>query len=126
MVPEWKMEAYERLRREIVRHAVDDLKRAMKKSDRLGYVCVEQENLEEWFLSPWGQTLCFNNGEYIIEKCLETYKQLESRKNGRKPIPESKQKEVYDAYIDGVSALKIMKKYKLTEYQFKRIVREWR
>ena len=74
MVPGWEMEAYERLRIEIVKSVVKDLKKAMRKSDRLGFVCGEQKNLEKWFLSKWGQFLCGDKGEYIIEKCLKTYK----------------------------------------------------
>jgi hypothetical protein len=71
---EWELEAYERLRTEIVRSAVNDLKKAIKKSKRLGYVCDEQKNMEAWFASPWGQTLCGNNGEYIVKQCRRAYK----------------------------------------------------
>ena len=72
MMPGWQIEAYERLRTEIVRSAADDYKKALKKSDWLGEVCEEQEKLERWFLSPWGQALSGDNGEYIIEKCRKT------------------------------------------------------
>lgn len=72
MIPGWKMAAYDRLRTEIVRSVVKDLKKAMRKSARLGLVCDEQKNLEKWFLSKWGQFLCEDRGEYIIEKCRQS------------------------------------------------------
>lgn len=74
MIPGWQMEAYERLRTEIVRLAVIDYKKALRKSNREGAVCKEQRNLERWFLSKWGQMLCEDMGECIIEQCLRSYK----------------------------------------------------
>ena len=69
MIPGWQMEAYERLRTEVVRSAVKDLEKAIKKSKRQGSICNEQIALERWFLSKWGQLLSGDNGEYIIERC---------------------------------------------------------
>ena len=66
---EWQIEAYERLRIEIVRQAAKELECAVKKSKRQGHMCDEQKNLEKWFRSKWGQFLCGDNGEYIIKKC---------------------------------------------------------
>ena len=74
MIPGWQIEAYERLRTEIVRAAVSDLKMAVKKSERQGSICAEQKSLEEWFMSKWGQFLCLDNGEYIIEQCRKNSK----------------------------------------------------
>lgn len=85
MIPEWQMAAYERLQTEIVRSAVKDLRKAIRKSKRLGFVCDEQIKLEQWFLSAWGQLLSGDNGAYIIEKCRQTYKtDLRRRKGWRK------------------------------------------
>ena len=69
MMPGWQIEAYERLRTEIVRSVVKDLEKAVRKSKRQGTICDEQKNLEMWFLSKWGQLLSEDNGEYIIERC---------------------------------------------------------
>ena len=72
MMPGWEMEAYERLRTEIVRAVVFDLKKAIRKSNRAGAICEEQKELEKWLLSKWGQLLSGDNGEYIIERCRKT------------------------------------------------------
>lgn len=72
MIPGWQMEAYERLRTEIVRSVVKDLERAVRKSERQGAVCDEQKALEKWLRSKWGQLLSGDNGEYIIERCRQT------------------------------------------------------
>ena len=69
MMPEWQVDAYNRLRTEIVRSAVRDYEKAIRKSIRQGEVCEEQESLEKWFRSKWGQFLSGDNGEYIIERC---------------------------------------------------------
>ena len=79
MIPAWQMEAYERLRTEIIKAAVYDLKKAIRKSNRLGAVCDEQKKMESWFLSSWGQLLSGDNGEYIIEKCHKDYKKDNQR-----------------------------------------------
>ena len=72
MIPEWQMEAYERLRTEIVRSVVKDLEKAIRKSNRQGAICEEQIRLEKWLRSKWGQFLSGDNGEYIIERCRRT------------------------------------------------------
>ena len=72
MVPGWQMEAYERLRTEIVRSVVKDLEKAVRKSKRQGAICDEQKRLEGWLRSKWGQFLSGDNGEYIIERCRNT------------------------------------------------------
>ena len=72
MLPGWQIEAYNRLRAEIVRSAVKDLEKAVKKSNRQGAICAEQKSMERWFLSKWGQFLSGDNGEYIIERCRKT------------------------------------------------------
>ena len=69
MMPGWRIEAYERLRVEIVRSVVRDLEKAIRKSNRQGAICEEQKSLERWLLSKWGQFLSGDNGEYIIERC---------------------------------------------------------
>ena len=100
MMPEWQIEACNRLRIEIVMSAVSDYKRALKKSDRLGTICEEQKRLERWLLCPWGQALSGDNGEYIIEKCHKTYK-TGTHKNGKPRMPDDLQKKIYEEYISG-------------------------
>lgn len=124
MIPGWQMEAYERLRTEIVRVAVFDLKKAMRKSDRLGKVCDEQLQLEKWFRSKYGQLLCGDNGEYIIEKCRETYN-IRTYSNGKKIMPDAKQKEIYADYKRGMKYNAIRSKYGISNYQLNEIVRRW-
>ena len=118
------MEAYERLRTEIIRSAVFDLRSAMKKSDRLGFVCDEQKNMERWFLSSWGQLLSGDTGEYIIEKCRQTYK-ARTHPNGKKIMPDEKQKEIYAYYRMGMSHKKVCIKYGISRYQLNEIIRRW-
>ena len=72
-MPAWEIEAYELLRTEIVRSAVKDLEKAVKKTERQGTMCAEQKKLERWFRSKWGQFLSGDNGEYIIERCRNTH-----------------------------------------------------
>ena len=108
MIPDWQMEAYECLRAEIVKAAVFDYKKALRKSDRLGVVCGEQINLEKWFLSKWGQMLSGDNGEFIIEKCQKTYKPRAYTKQ-KGLLPESTQSEVYADYQRGVKNKEIQK-----------------
>ena len=100
------------------------LKTAMKKSDRLGEVCNEQLQLEDWFRSKWGQLLCCDNGEYIIEKCRQTYK-ARTYSNGKKVMPDEKQKEICADYKRGMSFKKIRVKHGISRYQFDCIVRRW-
>lgn len=80
MIPEMQMEAYERLRAAVVKSAVEELKQAIRKSKRMGCVCEEQKKAEEWFRSKWGQFLCGEYGEYIINRCRENYKRNTDRR----------------------------------------------
>ena len=124
MIPGWQMEAYERLRTEIVRLAAFDLKAAMRKSDRMGHVCNEQLQLEGWFRSKYGQLLCGDNGEYIIEKCRETYK-ARTYSNGKKMMPDETQKKVYADFKRGIAQKKIREKYRISKYQLQDIIKRW-
>lgn len=124
MIPGWQIEAYERLRTEIVKSAVFDYKASLKKSDRLGLVCDEQKKMERWFLSKWGQLLSGDNGEYIIEKCRETYKGSSSRK-GKKNIPDDVQKRICEEYKSGVRYKNITKRYGITHSTLYAIIRRW-
>ena len=124
MIPGWQMEAYERLRAEIVRSAVFDYKKALRKSDRIGTICEEQAKLERWFLSQWGQFLSGDNGEYIMEQCRKTYKTREYN-NGKTQLPHDFQKKVYEAYLGGTKRIKILKAFGITKNQFRTIVRKW-
>lgn len=128
MVPERQLEAYELLRTEIVRVAVFDYKKALRKSERLGYVCKEQEELEQWFVSRWGQALCGGNGEYIMNKCRETYKYVTpySKKPARRNfIPEDVQIRICEDYKNGVRHRDILKKYRINPSKLYSIVRRW-
>lgn len=122
MMPGWQMEFYERLRAEIVKSAVDDLRKAIRKSKRLGYACDEQIKLEKWFLSKWGQLLSGDNGEYIIEKCHETYK-IGTHGNGKSLVPDDVQRQICADYRNRVKRKDILKKYGISEHQFYRILR---
>ena len=114
---------YMTLRAEIVKRAIDDLKKAMRKSDRLGYVCDAQKNLEKWFLSRWGQTLSDNNGERIIARCRETYK----RGFGGRPLLVSDDiaRKMCVDYKGGMSVEAIAKKYDTTEPIVYSAFRKW-
>ena len=118
------MEAYERLRTEVVRLAVMDLQRALRKSDRLGIVCNEQIELERWFRSKWGQLLSGDNGEYIIERCHQSYKTSASKK-GKRNIPDETQKRICEEYKSGVTYRAIKKRYGISSATLYKIVRRW-
>ena len=124
MVPEWQMEAYERLRAEIVRRAVNDYMKALRKSDRLGYVCEEETNLEKWFFTKWGQFLSGDNGEYILERCKSTYKPR-VYKNGHKTLPDDVQKKICADYKDGMRLVEISKKYSVSVSRVETALRKW-
>ena len=124
MIPEWQIEGYERLRTELVKLSVNDLKNALRKSDRLGVVCDEQRKMERWFLSRWGQMLTGDNGEYIIEKCKETYKTRQS-KIGKTNIPTEVQRSIYEEYKSGVSYKTLCKKYHISTKTFYIVLRRW-
>lgn len=121
MIPGWQMAAYERLQEEIVKSAVTDLKKAIRKSKRLGAICEEQIRLEKWFLSKWGQLLSCDSGEYIIEKCHQSYK---IGPDGRRSwVPDDVQKEIYLDFKKGMARKEIYKKYGVTVSQCRRIFR---
>ena len=124
MIPGWQMAAYERIRTEIVKSAVNDYKNALRKSDRLRCVCEAQIALEEWFLSSWGQLLSGDNGEYIIEKCRKTYKTSVSKK-GRQKIASDMQKRIYEEYKNGAMRKDIIRKYGISSETLYSIVRRW-
>ena len=122
MIPGWQMEAYERLRTEIVRSAVADYQKALRKSHKDGAVCDEQKKLEKWFLSKWGQLLSGDNGEYIIEKCKQTYN-TRTYKNGKRQLPDQTQKKIYDDYKKGMKIGEMRKKYNLSSFKLRMILR---
>lgn len=124
MIPGWQIEAYERLRTQIVRSAVNDYKKALRKSHRIGAVCNEQRELERWFLSRWGQLLSCGNGEYIIERCCKTYKPS-SEKKGNQKIKEDVQRRIYEDYKNGVRYKAILQRYKISSATLYGIVRRW-
>lgn len=124
MMQAWELAAYERLRTEIVKSAVWDLRKAIRKSNRIGAICEEQIKIEEWLLSKWGQLLSGDNGEYIIEKCHQTYKQQLYR-NGKAKVPDSVQKEICADCRNGLSRKEILRKYKISEGQYYTILRRW-
>ena len=118
------MEAYERLRTEIVKSAVSDYRKALKKTDRIGAVCREQRALERWFLSPWGQMLSGDNGELIIEKCRGSYKGKPKTRHPRH-LDEETQKKLYHDYVSGVRYKDLMQKYKIASKTLYSIVKRW-
>ena len=124
MIPTWQMEAYERLRTEIVKSAVNDYKKALRKSNRIGVVCDEESQLEEWFLSKWGQLLCGDTGEYIIERCRQTYKSSASKK-GRQRIPDDVQMRICREYRGGGRYKAILQRYEIAPETLYRILRRW-
>lgn len=123
MIPEWQMEGYQRLRTEIVKDAVNDYHKALKKSDRIGEICREQTALEHWFLSPWGQILSGDNGELIIEKCRANYKTIPNSK-AREFIPQDIQMQIYEDYKE-IGYKAVLKRYKISQKSLYAIVRRW-
>lgn len=124
MVPGWQMESYERLRAAIVKQAVDDYIKALRKSDRLCDICEEQTKLEEWFLSKWGQFLSGDNGEYIIEKCNSSYKPRVHR-NGVKTFPDDVQKKICADYKNGMRMVELSRKYGCSITRVQTALRKW-
>lgn len=122
MIPTWQLEAYERLRTEIVRSAVNDLKKAVRKSKREGAVCKEQRTMERWFLSEWGQMLSGDNGEYIIERCRKTYKAPCQRMKAD-PVPPEVEEEAYMDFKAGMLRKEILRKHNMTLYQYWQMLR---
>lgn len=123
MIPGWQMEGYELLRTEIVKSAVNDYLKALKKTDRIGEVCSEQLTLEEWFLSQWGQLLCGDNGELIMERCRKNYKGVTLRENPY--TSEETQKRIYRDYRNGVGHNAILQMYKISSNTLYKIVKRW-
>ena len=119
------MEAYEALRIEIVKSAVFDLKKALRRSDMLGEVCEEQIKLENWFLSKWGQLLSGDNGAFIIEKCHKEYKTKVS-KNGRPYIPDDLQNRIIADYKAGLTRRAILSKHGISIKKYENAIRRWR
>ena len=122
MIPEWQMEAYERLRTEIVRSAVIDYKKALRKSDRMGCICDEQIKMERWFLSKWGQLLSGDHGEYMIEKCRKSYK-APGKKLNAEPMTVETEEKAHKDYKAGMPKNEIMKKHNITEFQYFKMLR---
>lgn len=122
MIPGWQMEAFERLRTEIVMSAVTDLKKALRKSNREGAVCKEQIKMERWFLSKWGQMLCENRGEYIIEKCHKTYKAPHGKLRAL-PMTQEVEDRAYADYKAGMPKKEVMQKHNITYYQYSQMLR---
>lgn len=122
MIPGWQMAAYERLRIEIVRSAVIDLKRALRKTDREGVVCNEQIALERWFRSKWGQLLSGDRGEYIIEKCHQNYKRAHGKLRAA-PMTKETEDRAYSDYKAGLSKKEILEKHNITSYQYCQMLR---
>ena len=122
MIPGWQMEAYERLREEIVRQAANDLKRALRKSAREGYKCHEQIAMERWFLSKWGQMLCEDMGERIIELCHRNYKAANGKLRSA-PMTEETEERAYRDYKAGMTQAEITKKHNITRYQYFQMLR---
>lgn len=124
MVPESQMDFYETLRTEVVKQAVKDLQKAMRKSARVGYECDEQIKLEAWFRSKWGQLLCGDNGEYMIAKCRETYK-TSGHPNGKIQLSDKVQKQICADWKKGTKVAVILKKYGIKIGRFNSILRRW-
>ena len=123
MIPEWQMEAYENLRTEVVKSAVKDLRKAIRKSNRLGRVCHEQTALEAWFMSSWGQMLCENQGKYIVERCRETYKVCVKKPKQR--FSDEEQQQICREYRGGMRYNHILQKYKISSSTLYKILRRW-
>ena len=124
MGEEYRDVFYERLRTEIVRAAVTDYKRALRKSRRAGYVSDEQIQLEKWFLSKWGQLLSGYNGEYIIERCRRTYRAYD-RKLHASPISPEVEKKAHQDYKAGLSRDEIMEKHNITRFQYFQMLKRY-
>ena len=122
MIPGWQMEAYERLRTEIVMSAVVDYKKALRKSDREGGTCSKQIAMERWFRSGWGQFLCENRGEYIIDRCHQNYKKAHGKLRAA-PITQEVEDRAYADYKAGMPKKEVMQKHNITYYQYSQMLR---
>ena len=124
MIPGWQVEAYERLSAAVVRSVVNEYKKALRKSDRLGFVCDEQKKAEEWLLSKWGQFLSHDMGEYILERCQNTYKSSKSKAR-KNMLPDDVQKKMCNDYKSGMRISHISQKYKASITQVHTALRRW-
>ena len=116
------MAAYERLRIEIVRSVVIDLKRALRKSDKEGAICNEQIAMERWLLSKWGQILSGDRGEYIIEQCHKNYTRAHGKLRAA-PMTKETEDKAYRDYKAGLSKKEITEKHNITSYQYCQMLR---
>jgi hypothetical protein len=123
-VPEWQYPAYERLRTEIVRAAVEDYKAALRRSKSTGEKCSKEQALEKFFLSAWGQTLTGNNGEYIIELCRKDCRYTKSPMS-RQKLSVEKQRELIADYLNGAKGADMAKKYGVSIETVYRCIRRW-
>ena len=71
-------DAYKNVRYAIVKQAIDDYKRALRRGKE-----AEIKAIERWFLSEWGEFLSDNKGAYIIEK-VKSEERKKGGNNGRK------------------------------------------
>lgn len=65
-----------KLQTAIVKQAVDDLRAAIRAGET-----GTAASLGKWFLSEWGQLLCFGQGAYIVEKVIKEEAIREQRNN---------------------------------------------
>lgn len=70
---------------QVVKQAIVDYKKALKKKDK--YECA---NLERFFRSAWYSVLCSVDGDYIIELVKEVVNEENNKRNDSK-----RAKEVY-------------------------------
>ena len=70
----------------IVRRAMGDYERALRKSKKNVAAQSNAEALEKWFLSEYGQLLSFYHGAEIISFCKSNVANNRHRWRGRKPL----------------------------------------
>lgn len=109
-VPSWQLPGYERLRIEIVRSAVEDYKAALRTSAIIGTKCEKEIELEEFFLSGWGQALCGGYGRYIMAKCRKNTKRRTKKSRGCK-ITDEDQVAIITDWKNGMTYKQIAEKY---------------
>lgn len=124
MIPEYQMEAYERLRTEIVRVAVADYKAALRRSDREGRKCDKEIALERFFLGGWGQALSGDNGQYIIDRCREDFRFVPHPRS-RKKLSDEIERGVCADYLAGMTQKAIAEKYKINATTVERCLDRW-
>lgn len=124
MIPEWQMEAYERLRTEVVRSAVQDYKHALRKSAKEGRKCDKEKALERFFLSGWGQLLSGDNGEVIIEKCREDFAYVPHPRSNKK-MSEETEILICEEYHKGMTIRAVAKKYGVCQETAARCIKKW-